>query len=154
MLNRDQFRTLIVGPALRAIGLWGVAAEELVLGTALVESKLKYLKQLGGGPALGLYQVEPATHEDLWDNWLRYNPDHGDRLRALLMRGSTPAIDQLVCNLYYATAVCRLLYYRHKEPLAKPGDIAGHARYWKQYYNTYLGDGMDRDFIAAWELGK
>ena len=43
-------------------------------GTAAVESRMgTYLRQIGG-PALGIWQVEPATHLDCWDNWLDYRP--------------------------------------------------------------------------------
>ena len=52
----------------------GSKAETLLLGTAKAESGLIYLKQLKG-PALGLYQNEPKTHKDTWDNYLKYKPE-------------------------------------------------------------------------------
>ena len=61
---------MVIRPALTKINLWSRSAEELVLGTAIVESGLTYLKQRGEGPALGLWQIEPATHEDLYTNFL------------------------------------------------------------------------------------
>ena len=49
-LNAQQLRTLVVRPALQAIGAWSPAAENLVMGTAGQESRLTHLHQLGGGP--------------------------------------------------------------------------------------------------------
>ena len=72
MINLNQFRDEIVAPTLKEIGLYSKAAERLVIGTGLTESRLEYVKQIGG-PALGLYQCEPSTHKDIWDNYLIYN---------------------------------------------------------------------------------
>ena len=56
----SQTLALVIRPALKKLRLWSPSAEELVFGTAIVESGLTYLKQHGDGPALGLWQVEPA----------------------------------------------------------------------------------------------
>ena len=71
-MDAFQLRTEIVKPALEAIGYYSPAAEALIMGTAAQESHLKYVKQLGDGPALGLFQMEPATHDDIWANYLRF----------------------------------------------------------------------------------
>ena len=44
---------------------YAAAAVELPLGTARVESGLRHRRQIGGGPALGLSQMEPNTHDDI-----------------------------------------------------------------------------------------
>jgi len=63
MTDADHLRREIIAPALRHIGMWSGAAENLLLGTAAVESRMgTYLRQVGGGPALGIWQVEPVTH--------------------------------------------------------------------------------------------
>ena len=69
MLAAKQMSTLVIKPLPKKLNLWSPSAEELVLGTAIVESGLTYLKQHGDGPALGLWQVEPPTHEDLYTNF-------------------------------------------------------------------------------------
>ena len=54
MIDADHLRREIVAPALRHIGMWSEAAENLLLGTAAVESRMgTYLRQIGG-PALGM----------------------------------------------------------------------------------------------------
>ena len=61
MIDHAQFREHVVRYALKCTGTWSHAAENLVVGTALAESGLKFLRQKGGGPALGLFQIEPST---------------------------------------------------------------------------------------------
>ena len=48
-LDLQQLRVDIVRRSLTHIGLWSQAAENLVLGTALTESRARYLRQLGTG---------------------------------------------------------------------------------------------------------
>lgn len=46
-INPHQLRDLVIRPTLKRLGFWSTAAEELVLGTAIQESSLQYLQQLG-----------------------------------------------------------------------------------------------------------
>lgn len=141
----DQFRTCIVEPTLKYLDLYSPAAVELLMGTAAQESHLgTYLVQVGG-PARGIYQMEPATHRDIWANFLTYNGPLRDKVDQLMV--SFPlAIDSLEGNLYYATAMARLVYYRDSKPLPKAGDLDGLAAYWKRVYNTKLGKGTVQEF--------
>ena len=75
MLSVTSMQTQVIYPALNKMGMWSEAAGELVLGTAIVDSNLTYLKQHGNGPALGLWQVELATHDNLYANYLNYRPE-------------------------------------------------------------------------------
>ena len=151
MLDIAQFRSLIIRPALEAIDLHSEAAEELVLGTALQESNLKYLKQLGNGPAIGLWQMEPSTHADIWTNFLKYRPELAFKLRALLPRDSEIGFaQQMAGNLWYGAAMCRVHYFRRKEPLPKAGDIVAQSLFWKRTYNTNLGKGTAAEYQEKW----
>jgi hypothetical protein len=150
MLNVLQFRTNIVRPVLTALGAHSMAAENLVIGTAVQESNLHYLRQLNEGPARGLYQMEPATHDDHWQNYLAYRAELRGRVEAF----SVPNQDrhgQLAWNLAYATAMCRIHYLRAPAPLPNATDIAGLAQYWKQYYNTSQGKGTVAEFADKFE---
>lgn len=146
-LDVDQFDALILDPALERLGLNSVAARELVLGTAIQESHLKYLKQLGTGPALGLFQMEPATHDDIWNNFLAYKPDLAQKLNGSAIR---PHAVKMIGDLWYAAGMCRIHYYRVKAPLPPTGDIIGQAEYWKKYYNTPLGAGTVKEYVDNW----
>ena len=128
------------------MGMWSEAAGELVLGTAIVESNLTYLKQHGEGPALGLWQVEPATHEDLYANYLNFRPE----MMSSLMELRSPALnmnENLATNLMYGAAVCRLCYYRKPDPLPEAGDVEGQGAFWKKHYNTPLGAGTVPKYV-------
>jgi hypothetical protein len=46
---------------------------------------------------------------------------------------------QLVGNLPYGAAICRLKYLRAPQALPNPKDAAAMAAYHKQIYNTALG---------------
>jgi hypothetical protein len=136
MIDLAQLRRFVVRPALEVLQLGGVSAENLVLGTALAESGCRWLHQVGGGPAIGLWQCEPATHDDLWV-WIAYHTDLAAAVRSLM----TPQkrLDQLASNLAYAAAICRLHYRRVPAELPAAGDAAALSAYHKRWYNTPAG---------------
>lgn len=152
MIDIEQFRDLVIEPTLEHLGLYSVAATELVLGTALQESNLTYIKQLGNGPAVGLFQMEPATYRDIWDNYLRYRADLTDKVRELAGQVAAPAPEEMIWNMRYACAMCRVHYRRVREPLPAAGDLSSQAAYWKEHYNTPLGRGTQTEYIENWEL--
>lgn len=153
-LDLKQLRAYVVLPALNALGLYSKAAERLVLATGLVESRYRYLDQIerGGdsrpGPARGLWQMEGPTHHDLWENYLRYQPELTAKIRPFLLEGLDP-LEQLHGNLYYAAIMCRVFYRRIKAPLPEADDLEGLAAYWKRYYNTHLGAGTTDGFMQV-----
>lgn len=149
-LNLQQLRTLIIGPALETIDLWSQSAENLVLGTILTESRAEYLKQVGGGPALGMIQMEPATHNDIWRNYLAFNTDLAGRLRSITPKAGDA--HELIGNLWYAAAMCRVFYRRCKDPIpSDPGDALAMAKLWKLRYNTPLGAGTVEKALPYFE---
>lgn len=138
-----EFSALIVKPALEAIGLWSQEAEQLVLGTAIHESGLVYLKQING-PALGYWQMEPATHDDVWNRMPR------DIRRGFAIFGSADgSAEDLYLRNDYAAAMCRMKYRLSPGPI--PMTLTAQAAYWKLYYNTPLGAGTVSEYIADWE---
>lgn len=162
MLNLIHFREHVIAPTLRHLDLWSESAENLLLGTALVESRLEHLVQLGGGPALGLYQMEPATHDDIWENYLAFRTGRRTDISGFLGRschlqvdnspsgGPSRAHAHLVWNLAYATAMCRVHYLRDPKPLPTSNDVWAMARYWKRVWNTYEGKGTAERYVEEW----
>ena len=149
--SRSQnFLENIIRPTLNGLGLGGSAAEELLLGTAIQESSLTHRTQLGGGPGLGLFQMEPATHNDIWNNYLKYRPDLGKQVSSLLT--STDKLGNLQNNDAYATAMARVHYLRARGALPSAGDLSGQASYWKSNYNTSLGKGTTSQYVNNWNL--
>lgn len=141
-----QFRDYIVVPALERINLYSLEAEQLVMATAMVESNLAFIQQIGRGPARSFFQMEPVTHDDIWERYLSRKPHLLNDLKGLIMR-DMDLHEQLHGNLFYAAAMCRIFYLRFKEPLPDAGDWHGMAAYWKKYYNTYLGAGTVEGFL-------
>lgn len=136
-LDLAQFKALIVRPVVSALGP-GEGAVNLLTGTALVESGLAYLVQIRG-PALGLFQMEPATHDDCWQTWLHYQNATAASLLQVCGLSSPPGAGAMVSNLRYACAMARVKYLRALPSLPDASDAAGLSAYHKQHYNTPLG---------------
>ncbi len=147
-LDPHQLRALVIRPTLQRLELWTEAAEELVLGIAIQESGLHYLTQLGGGPARGLWQMEKATHDDIWTNFL-----HGRVKLGLNILGPyiKPDYARLAWDLAYSCAMCRAHLLRCPGELPKAGDLNGQARYWKLHYNSLLGAGTTEQYCSNWQ---
>jgi hypothetical protein len=155
VIDPNHFRLYVVRPTLQHLDPvvpYSLAAENLLLGTALVESHLTYLRQVGGGPARGVFQIEPATHEDVWLSYLSYRPDLCQSVLDLASRrprsGSVmqkargiavPGHEELEWNLAYACAIARLVYRRSPAPLPDADDVLGLAFLHKRVYNTVRG---------------
>lgn len=137
-LNLSQFKAQIVQPVVVAMGQGGAAAVNLLTGTALAESGLSYLAQIQG-PALGLWQMEPATHDDCWTNWLRYHPDLAEEVLTLSGMVAQQPAATMVWNLRYACAMARIKYLRAPALLPAANDAPALSAYHKQNYNTALG---------------
>lgn len=143
---------VIIKPTLTYIDLGGMDAETIVFNIAKQESSCgKYIRQLGYGDgslegAFGIYQCELKTYYDIYDSYLSYHHDLIEKVDSLKIKSLTDA-ENLMYNLPYATAICRVHLYRFKEKLPKYDDIEGQAKFWKKYYNTELGKGEEPDFI-------
>ncbi len=148
-----ELRTHVIRPTLKKINLWSEAAENLLLGTCAHESQMgRYLTQVQG-PALGIYQIEPNTHRDVWKNYLKFHHKQAEAIRSLASDRCTweDKESELISNLAYSTAIARIIYYRTPKALPEANDVEGLAKYWKQYYNTKLGKGKVQDFIHHYE---
>jgi hypothetical protein len=165
-MDATHLRAYVILPTLKALDLWSPAAETLLVGTAAHESAMgKYLHQVRG-PALGIYQIEPITHFDVWANFLKYKTGLRDKVlgmipQNMLRHDSATGINygaesMLMTDLAYATVIARLLYLRIPAPapdnthlpFPADGDIDGMAAYWKRYYNTPKGAGTVGEFKA------
>lgn len=149
-MDAHAFRMDIIRPALKVTDLWSQSAENLMLGTALAESNLDVVKQMGGGPALSFFQIEPNTYNDV----IRYlNLARNKRLRESILAACYtdlfPEASCLAWNMRLATLIARVKYWMKAESLPPPGDIEGLANYWLVHYNAG-GKGTVEHFIQAW----
>ncbi|WP_336717574.1 hypothetical protein [Asaia bogorensis] len=144
-IDTSQLKQFVVIPTLQQMGsgFASMAAINLVVGTALAESNAAYLRQVtntGFGPARGLWQMEPFTHDDCWSNWLRFPAQSKAATSIRAMIGNVPAVaDLMIVHLAYACAMCRVKYFRAPAALPRFDDAEGLSQYHKQFYNSALG---------------
>ena len=151
MINAKHLREFIIRPTLKDAGLWSQGAENLLMGTAAVESNMgTYLRQLNAGPALGVYQMEPATHDSLWDHYLRYRRPLREYAESI-SPNKGGRHEQLVYDLRYATFMTRIKYLGDRNPIPGGDEFEELAAYWKRVYNTHLGAGTVEDFLIKYK---
>ena len=147
-MDKVTLKALITS-VLKELGLHSDNAVNLLMGTAAQESHLgKYRKQIGGGPALGIFQMEPATFNDIVRNYLRYKPELAVKIE-MVARVCRLHAEDIETNDLLAICMARVHYLRVSEAI--PSDVEGMARYWKRYYNTPLGKGTVEEFIANYK---
>jgi hypothetical protein len=154
MIPPAQLRDFIITPVLATLALpHADAATELLLATAMQESGCgAMLVQEGGGPALGIWQMEPATENDIWLNFLGYQKALEAAVKSLVapyFGGSKGMADQLVGNLYYSCAMARVQYWRSPDPLPALGDVDAQAAFYLKVYNAG-GKATAAEFVANW----
>ena len=150
-INLQQLNDYIVTPTLKELGYYSLSARNLLLGTAAQESQLgTYIHQINGN-ALGIYEMKPKTHKDIWENYLNYNPKLSEQIIKMIIDKTVFAYEMMF-NLKYATAMCRIHYLRVPEKLPAHDNIYQLARYWKQYYNTLEGKGWAQQFIDNYKM--
>jgi len=156
MISPQHLKEHVIAPVLNSLGLYSDSAVNLLLLTAAVESDTgRYLRQVGSGPALGIYQMEPQTYQDIWNNYLRYRPGIEKKVSWYLADYFPHKEEQqLPGNLYLATAMCRVHYWRVEEPLPDADNALALATYWKKYYNTPAGKGTVGKALSAYRKLK
>jgi hypothetical protein len=137
-------------PALEGIGLHSPLAERLMMGTAAIESDFTHFVQIGGGPARGMFQMEPATFEDIVNRYLAAPGNAALRRAAFaLARQNPPRFGELEENHRFAAALARIKYRMIPAPI--PASLDGQAHYWWDFYNGRSPHGLKpTDYINRW----
>jgi hypothetical protein len=142
-----HLRRWVIEPTLRALGdrYASEAAIRLLLGTAAHESFCgRWLHQVSG-PAVGIYQMEPRTHDDVARRLSR-DTELGMRVYRLSNDAYAAA---MAWDLRYATAMARAYYWYDPAPLPDADDIGGLAAYAKRRWNTSAGKATVEDYRAG-----
>jgi hypothetical protein len=157
MINFKQFKDHVVVPTLKYLENeipYSEEAVDLLMMTCGHESKGgRFLRQLGmegERGAFGVYQMEMATHNDILDNFVQHREGLQERLREYI-----PVLDHdsyaLMGNMYYATAMARVHYWRVSEALPSKDDSGYLDRlgdYAKKYYNTVEGKATSSKYVT------
>lgn len=164
MLKVQELRVGIIRPTLKRIEAavpriaYKQEVEDLLVMIAAHESHLgKYRRQVGGGPARGIYQIEIPTHLDLYENYLFYREDYLGVISSFTPQ-NCDLEDELEKNDRYSTAVARFLLWRVPEAIPSlddfkhSGDPLG-AYYWnlalyaKTHWNTEGGAATPEKYL-------
>ena len=152
MIPPDQFLEHVIRPVLSGLAeyderLHSRAAEQLLLGTAIAESRLGAFVQKGGGPARSFFQIEasgdyanPRTFEDIYERYLRNRPGLLVAVQGWLFP-NMPAFKQLPGNQHFGCAIARTKFWMIPHPLPEADDIEGLGTYYKRWFNTGGGAG-------------
>jgi RHS repeat-associated protein len=148
--------TTVIRPTLNAIQdesgtkLGGENAEYMLLGTCIAETgDLDTRRQKGNGPARGLFQMEPFTHDDLWKNYLSFRPKLRDAVLKHFNITPPPNAQLLESNDAYAAIMARIRYLPARDPIPSATDLNGQALYWVKNYNRG-GKGTVAEYLSRW----
>jgi hypothetical protein len=144
MINPNQLRDLITRVLKEIPHGYSDDAVELLMMIAAHESKLgTYLKQVDG-PALGIFQMEPATHDDVFDN--------GDSCihNASLLGYDLECSEMLEYDLRYQILMARQRLFMKSESLPCSRDVWAMADYCKKHWNTVHGKAKASDYYTAY----
>lgn len=151
-MDLGQLRTIVIQETLKPLVLWSEKAEALLCATAAMETQGgKYIKQIGGGGALGIYQMERRTHDSLWRQKLS-QPKRLPLVRAMLNQFSfcrAPDASAMMWHLGYSTFMARFFYFVIPESLPEVDDLKGQWAYYKMYWNTQAGKATEQQFYRS-----
>lgn len=127
-------------------------ARMLILATSAVESNCGHLIKQINGPALGIWQMEPNTHNDIWVNSdALKKPRFSSHIKELMIKKSPLSVlKNLLISPMYACSIARLKYSMDKEPLPPHDDKLKIYEYYKRIFNTPAGASTFGKFKAAW----
>lgn len=156
-MDKEQLVNLVVIPTLKEIPK-GISAEAVLAITMIIaheSTRGNFLKQIGGGPALGIIQMEPVTHDSIWDN--------GDSIwdNAFLMGIITkdefnnkrqPLAGRLIYDLRYCVFMARQYLFMDTNPLPKtPYQMSD---YLKGYWNSEGGAADSNSYLRDYEIWR
>lgn len=143
-MNPKQLLTELIQPSLRWMGpqYADPRAAVLLLATCAQESRCgEFIRQVGGGPARGIMQIEPGAYKLVCD-W-------HDQRNLRLIEYPRPDPDRLISDMRLSVVVARLLYYSWPDPLPESTAEATWPIY-KKCYNSHQGAATQGQWEANW----
>ena len=130
---------------------WGLHSDHCVELLAMIAAHEslggKHRRQIGGGPALGIFQIEPVTHNSVWDN--------SDTIKSRAARfGIKEDVSRLEADDRYSVWVARHYLLMDVNPLPKTPEAM--AQYCKSYWNR-TGKATPEKYLndyRAWQDGR
>lgn len=145
-MDPQQLRKTI-SDTLQAIGLCSEDAVELLMMVAAHESGLGHYLYQVGGTALGAWETEPATYNDILKNYL----DYRITLKLIILKALNmqimPDASFLAHNLRLAIIMARLQFLRHPDPLPDKSDLVAMGALCKAVFNSAKGKATAQEYI-------
>jgi hypothetical protein len=152
-MDAQQLHDHIIKPTLQYMGgnYDSKDARFLLLCTAAIESKCGYYIKQINGPALGVWQMEPATLRSIYFHCDALKVESFDeKLGKLAYPTNEFRINKSVLlSPMSACAMARLKYSMDKAPLPDHHDIKAVYDYYKRIYNTPAGASTYEKFCSA-----
>lgn len=125
-------------------------AVDLLMMIACHESLCgQYTKQVNG-PALGVFQMEPFTHDDLYESYINHNRTIDFAIgkfvpsrQSLIDKKSRAEL--LQTDIRYAIILARVFFMRFKDPI--PDTDFSRAIYAKKFWNTEKGKATEDQYL-------
>ena len=129
------------------------AARQILVVTAGVESGMgHYVRQLGNGPALNIYQMEKWVYEDDFKRvteWIERKQLDIPEYEVLVEQYAVA--EWTIRDNFAATVAARLHYWLVPHALPEAGNVEKIWLYYKSYWNSVLGDTDRGEFQKAWD---
>ena len=147
-----ELRHYVVRPTLKHLRVWSLSAENLLLGTAARESGLGFHLKPANTQALGIYQISPRMHRNIWDNYLAHQSELSSMVRGLASQREflTHPHHELATNLAYSTAIAWLVYWRLDLNIKKidSDNTLALAKIWQKHFHSRCS-GSAESFVAS-----
>jgi len=112
-LDSKELRETVIRPTLKYLGKDSYAAENILLALA----QLGQQNHCQQGKSFGIFQIDAALHQKVWNKHLAFNPDLASKIRGLASQReflNNPHIE-LTTNLSYATAIAWAIHLAFPE---------------------------------------
>ena len=121
-------------------------AVSLIYETGNTETGYRHLVQMGGGPAVSFFQLEPATIYDIFNNYVEYRQP---LVEVLIEFGLDPMNLEFCVKTNIAIAICMCRFHYRRVPSPIPKTKKERAEYWKKHYNSELGKGTVEHYLKS-----
>lgn len=147
----DELRLFVVRPTLKQLRAWSPGMEALLLGTAAQESELGFHLKTGHRHGMGIFQILPSTHRQIWDKYLINFPALASKVRGLASQRDflQHPHAELATNLRYATAIAWLIYRAAGVDSVDMENLPKMAKLWKKHFHHGPSARL-RDFVISY----
>jgi len=156
-MDKEQLVNLVIIPTLKEIpkGLSAEAVQAITMIIAHESKRGNFIKQMGKGPALGLIQMEPTTHNSTWKygDSIWKNAFHMAIITERELKEKRhPLPGRLVYDIRYNVFMARQRLFMKTESL--PGTPYQMSDYLKRFWNSTQGAADSNSYLRDYEIWR